>query len=53
VDNEDAAVKSPLGVTYKITPGVSGPVLFKFLGPADVIDVFQSIEVHLAKLAGA
>lgn len=51
--NRDAAVRSPLGVTYEITPGLSGPVLFKFLGPADVIDIFQSVEVHLAKMAGA
>jgi hypothetical protein len=51
--NHDAAVKSPTGVIYDITPALSGPLLFDFMGPADVIDLLQSVEVHLSKAAGA
>ncbi len=51
--NRDAAVKSPAGVVYEITPSLSGPLLFDFMGPADVIDLLQSIEVHLSQAAGA
>jgi hypothetical protein len=51
--NRDAAVRSPLGTRYEITPSLSGPLLFDFMGPADIIDLLQSVEVHLAKAAGA
>lgn len=47
--NRDAAVKSPRGVTFAIEPRASGPVLFDYMGPADVIDLLQSIEIHLSK----
>jgi hypothetical protein len=51
--NRSAAVKSPAGVLYEITPALTGPLLFNFMGPADVIDLLQSIEVYLSKAAGA
>jgi len=51
--NRSAAAKSPVSVFYEITPQLSGPVLFDFMGPADVIDLLQSVEVHLSKAAGA
>jgi hypothetical protein len=46
--NRDAAVKSPLGTVYEITPRLTGPVLFDFMGAADVIDLLQSVEVYLS-----
>ena len=49
--NRSAAAKSPSGVIYEITPSLSGPVLFDFMGPADVIDLLQSVEIYLAKAA--
>jgi hypothetical protein len=51
--NRNATVKSPAGVVYEITPSLSGPLLFDFMGPADVIDLLQSVEVHLSKAASA
>jgi hypothetical protein len=51
--NRNADVKSPAGVTYEIAPSLGGPILFKFLGPADVIDVLQSVELYRSKAAGA
>jgi hypothetical protein len=51
--NRSATVKSPAGVVYEITPFLSGPLLFNFMGPADVIDLLQSVEVYLSKAAGA
>ncbi|MBN3798491.1 hypothetical protein [Burkholderia sp. Ac-20392] len=47
--NRNAAVKSPLGTVYEIMPVLGGPVLFDFLGAADVIDILQSVEVHLSQ----
>src|SRR5262249_11396086 len=47
--NRSAAVRSPVGVVYEIAPSLSGPVLFDFMGPADVIDLLQAVEVHLSK----
>ena len=47
--NRNVAVTSPLGTVYEITPNVSGVVLFDFIGPADIIDVLQSIEVYLSQ----
>jgi hypothetical protein len=40
-------------VVYEITPTLSGRVLFEFMGPADVIDLLQSVEVHLSRLASS
>jgi hypothetical protein len=51
--NRNAPVKSPIGTVYEITPALSGPLFFDFMGPADVIDLLQSVEVHLSKAAGA
>lgn len=51
--NRDVAVRSPLGTCYEITPSLSGPLLFDFIGAVDIIDLLQSVEVHLAKAAGA
>ena len=51
--NRDASSKSPAGVTYEITPSLVGPVLFDFMGPADVIDLLQSVEIHLSRLPSA
>ena len=47
--NRNAAVKSPLGTMYEITPDLTGPVLFNFIGAADVIDLLQSVEVYLSQ----
>jgi hypothetical protein len=47
--NRNAAAKSPLGTVYEITPNSKGSILFDFIGPADVIDLLQSIEVHLSQ----
>jgi hypothetical protein len=47
--NRGAAVKSPLATVYEITPMVVGPVLFDFIGAADVIDLMQSVEVYLLR----
>jgi len=35
-NNRDAAVKSPLGTVFEITPSLAGKVLFNFIGAADV-----------------
>ncbi len=51
--NRSAAVRSPAGIVYEITPTLSEPLFFEFMGPADVIDLLQSVEVHLSKAAGA
>ena len=47
--NRDARVKSPLGTVFEITPGLTGQILFDFMGPADVIDLLQSVEVYLSQ----
>ncbi len=41
------AVRSPAGTVFEITPTTSGPVLFDFMGAADVIDLLQAVEYHL------
>ncbi len=51
--NRDAPVRSPIGTVYEITPALSGPLFFDFMGPGDVIDLLQSVEVHLSQAAGA
>jgi len=45
--NEGAAVRSPDGTIFRISPGLVGPVLFDYMGPADIIDLLQSVSVHL------
>jgi hypothetical protein len=47
--NRYAVVKSPKGTVYEITPNLKGPVLFDFIGAADVIDLLQSVEVNLTR----
>lgn len=47
--NRYAAVKSPLRTLYEIMPNLTGPVLFDFMGAADVIDLLQSVEIHLSQ----
>ena len=47
--NRHAVVKSPLGTVYEITPNLIGPILFDFIGAADVIDLLQSVEVYLSR----
>ncbi len=49
--NRSAPVKSPVGTVFEITPSLVGPFLFDFMGPADVIDLLQSVEVYLSKAA--
>jgi DNA invertase Pin-like site-specific DNA recombinase len=34
---------------YEITPSLTGPILFDFIGAADVIDLLQSVEVYLSQ----
>jgi hypothetical protein len=51
--NRSAPVKSPIDTVFEITPYLSGPLLFDFMGAADVIDLLQSVEVYLSKAAGA
>ena len=33
----------------QITPNLTGPVLFDFMGDADVIDLLQSVKIHLSQ----
>jgi hypothetical protein len=47
--NRLAAVKSPQATVFEITPNSKGPILFDFIGAADVIDLLQSVEVYLAR----
>jgi hypothetical protein len=47
--NRHAAVKSPLGTVYEIMPDLTGPVLFDFIGAADVIDLLLSVEDYLSQ----
>ncbi len=47
--NRHAVVKSPMRTIYEITPTSVGPILFDFIGAADVIDLLQSVEVHLSQ----
>ena len=45
-NNATARVKSPLGTVYEIAPQLQGmTVLFDFMGAADIIDLFQSVEL--------
>jgi hypothetical protein len=51
--NRNAEVKSPAGAVYEIINSTSGSLLFDFMGPADLIDLLQSVEVHLSQAAAA
>src|SRR6202051_2520728 len=47
-----ASVRSPAGTSFEITAAPDGKtVMFDFMGPADFIDLFMSVEVHLFSLA--
>lgn len=47
--NKLAPVRSPQGTTFEVTAQSTGPILFDFLGSADVIDLLQSVEVSLSR----
>lgn len=47
--NRDAPVTSPAGTVFEITSNLSGPVLFDYMGAADVIDLLQSVELYLSR----
>jgi hypothetical protein len=49
-NNFSASVRSPAGTTFEITPTTHG-AMFDFMGAADFIDLFMSVEVHLLSLA--
>ncbi|OXC78251.1 hypothetical protein BSU04_12780 [Caballeronia sordidicola] len=42
-------MKSPKKTVFEITPDFTGPILFDFMGAADVIDLLQSVEVYLSR----
>jgi hypothetical protein len=47
-----ASVRSPAGTSFEITVAIQGnTVMFDFMGPADFIDLFMSVEVYLFSLA--
>jgi hypothetical protein len=47
-----ASVRSPAGTSFEITAATQGTtVMFDFMGPADFIDLFMSVEVHMFSLA--
>ena len=47
-----ASVRSPAGSSFEITTAVQDTaVMFDFMGPADFVDLFMSVEVHLLSLA--
>ena len=47
-----ASVRSPAGTSFEITAAIQdNTVMFDFMGPADFIDLFMSVEVHLFTLA--
>lgn len=51
-NNFQAPNRSPAGTSFEITSAVQGqPVLFDFMGPADCVDLFMSVEIHLFSLA--
>jgi hypothetical protein len=51
--NRSGPIRSPAGTVFEVTASLSGPFLFDFMHPADVIDLLQSVEVYLSQLAGA
>lgn len=49
--NRLAWFKSPVAPPFEITPALHGkPVLFDFMGPGDVIELFQSISWYLLRM---
>ena len=51
-NNFNAPVRSQTGISFEITSDLNDhPVMFDFMGPADFIDLFLSVEVHLFSLA--
>jgi hypothetical protein len=46
-----ASVRSPAGTSSEITAATQGTVMFDFMGPADFVDLFMSVEIHLFSLA--
>jgi hypothetical protein len=47
-----ASVRSPAGTSFEITAATQdSTVMFDFMGPADFIDLFMSVEVHLFTIA--
>ncbi|WP_284948030.1 hypothetical protein [Acidisoma cladoniae] len=49
--NRNALAKSPDGTEFEVTADLSGPLLFEFMGPGDVIDLLKSVELYLLKLS--
>jgi hypothetical protein len=50
--NQLASVQSDTRAVFEITPAVQGqPVLFDFMGAADVLDIFISVHVYLEQLS--
>src|SRR5262249_48348635 len=46
--NRDALIKTAV---FEITPDLDGkPVLFEFMGAADVLDLLMSVEVYLTRI---
>ena len=55
--NKAAGVKSQTGAEFEIVAGSHGkpalhgkPVLFDFMGPGDVLDLLQSVEIYLTRI---
>jgi hypothetical protein len=49
--NKMAGVKSETKAEFEIVAGLQGkPVLFAFMGPGDVLDLLQSVEVYLTRI---
>ena len=47
-----ASVRSPAGTSFEVTAASQGKtVMFDFMGPADFVDLFMSVETHLFFLA--
>ena len=45
--NHQSIANSPMGTRFEIVETTSGNILWDFMGPADVIDLFQSVGWHL------
>jgi hypothetical protein len=49
--NRLACIKSDTNFVFEITPNVQGqPVLFDFMGPADVVDLLRSVALYLIRM---
>lgn len=49
--NKTAGVRSDTKAEFEITIDLQGkPVLFEFMGPGDVLDLLQSVEVYLTRI---